>query len=101
MISVGNLRKGTSGRFFHLSLLHIFNDGFQASFVLLLPFIAKDQSLNLTKVGLLGTILNVSGIILAIPAGNIAAKIGGFKTLGNSTFYLWGSASGGWVIGSL
>jgi len=81
MIKVGSLRKATSSHFFHLNLLHIFNDGFQASFVLLLPFIAKDQSLSLTKVGLLGTILNVSGIILAIPAGYIAAKIGGLKTL--------------------
>lgn len=76
-----NIRKATSGRFFHLNLLHILNDGFQASFILLLPFIAKDQGLNLTKVGLLGTILNISGILLAIPAGYIAAKIGGLKTL--------------------
>jgi MFS transporter, FSR family, fosmidomycin resistance protein len=81
MIKMESVRKAASGHLFHVNLLHILNDGFQASFILLLPFIAKDQALSLTKVGLLGTILNVSGILLAIPAGYIAAKIGGLKTL--------------------
>src|SRR3954471_8671544 len=81
MVKIWNFKEVASGHFFHLNLLHILNDGFQASFVLLLAFIAKDQGLNLTQVGLLGTILNVSGIILALPAGYIAAKIGGLKTL--------------------
>jgi MFS family permease len=81
MIKKESLKKAASSHFFHLNLLHIMNDGFQASFVLLLPFIASDQSLSLTEVGLLGTILNVSGVLLALPAGYIAAKIGGLKTL--------------------
>ncbi|HSX16857.1 MAG TPA: MFS transporter [Patescibacteria group bacterium] len=70
-----------SGPFIGLNALHILNDGFQASFVLLLPFIAKDQGLSLTKVGSLGTILSVASVVLALPAGYIAAKIGGLKTL--------------------
>jgi len=57
------------------------NDGFQASLVLLLPFIAAAQGLSLTEVGALGTILNFAGIVLALPAGYIAAKIGGIRTL--------------------
>lgn len=81
MFKKENLKKITSGKFFHLSVLHVLNDGFQASFVLLLPFIARGQHLNLTKVGLLGTILNVSSVLLALPAGYIATKIGGLKTL--------------------
>lgn len=38
-----------------LNILHIFNDGFFASFLLLSPFIAKSLHLSLTQVGLLGT----------------------------------------------
>lgn len=62
-----------------INILHIFNDGFQASLVLLLPFIAATLGLGLTEVGLLGTILNVASV--ALPAGYIATKIGGLKTL--------------------
>lgn len=91
MSQIENLKKLTSSQFFHLNLLHVFNDGYQASFVLLLPFIARSQHLNLTKVGLLGTILNVSSIALAIPAGYIAAKIGGLKTLVLALF-IYGAA---------
>ena len=40
-----------------LSVLHILNDGYQASFLLLLPFIAKDLNINLTQIGTLGTFL--------------------------------------------
>ncbi len=67
--------------FVPLNILHIFNDGFQASYLLLLPFIARAEGLNLTQVGSLGTVLNVAGIVLALPAGYIAAKFGGLKTL--------------------
>lgn len=69
------------GRLLPLNLLHVLNDGFQASLVLLLPFIAVSEHLSLAEVGLLGTILNVTGIFLALPAGFLAAKIGGVKTL--------------------
>lgn len=64
-----------------LNLLHILNDGFQSSLVLLLPFIAAAQGLTLIEVGALGTILNLAGIVLALPSGYIAAKIGGIRTL--------------------
>lgn len=70
-----------SNQFLTLNTLHIFNDGYESSFLLLLPFIAKDIHINLTQVGFLGTIFNSLSIHLAIPAGYIAKKIGGMKTL--------------------
>lgn len=66
---------------FDLNILHAFNDGFEGSFLLLVPFIAKDLGINLTQVGFLGTLLNVFSILLAIPAGFFAVKIGGMKTI--------------------
>lgn len=67
--------------FFQLNFLHILNDGFLASLLLLLPFIAKTDGLNLTKVGVLGTVLNVFSIVLALPAAAIVRKMGGMRTL--------------------
>lgn len=64
-----------------LNILHVLNDGFQASFILLLPFIAKELGLNLTKVGFLGSALIVVQIFLSIPAGYMAAKFNGFILL--------------------
>jgi predicted MFS family arabinose efflux permease len=73
--------KIATGDFFHLNILHILNDGFAASLVLLLPFIAQSQGLSLTQVGLLGTILNAAGVILALPAAYLATRFGGLKVL--------------------
>lgn len=70
-----------STQFFYLYILHIFNDCYHASLLLLLPFIAQDLGLNLTQAGLLGTLANSLSIVFAIPAGHIAAKIGGYKAL--------------------
>ncbi|MBA3723937.1 MAG: MFS transporter [Candidatus Levybacteria bacterium] len=70
-----------SSPLFPLYILHILNDGFNASLILLLPFIAMDLQLNLTQVGLLGTLINALGIFIALPAGYIATKFGGLKTL--------------------
>lgn len=67
--------------FTYVNILHIFNDGFEASFFLLLPFIAKDLHINLTQVGTLGTFTNIFIILLSLPAGYFAKKIGGLKTL--------------------
>src|SRR5260221_2116528 len=64
-----------------LNILHFLNDSFESSFILLMPFFAKDLGINLTQVGFLGTVLNSLGIILGLPAGYIATKVGGFKTL--------------------
>ena len=64
-----------------LNILHIFNDGFQASFILLLPFIAQELGINLTQVGILGSTLVAVQIILSIPAGLLAAKFNGFMVL--------------------
>lgn len=64
-----------------INLLHFFNDGYEASFILLLPFIAKDLHINLTQVGLLGSLFNACGVILALYSSFIAAKFGGMKSL--------------------
>lgn len=80
-----------SGGFFHLNLLHVLNDGFSASLVLLLPFIALDQNLSLSQVGLLGTTLNLAGVVLALPAAALAARFGGLKVLVTAAF-IYGAA---------
>lgn len=64
-----------------VNILHMLNDGFKASFLLFLPFIAKDLSISLTKVGFLGTAMNALEILLAIPAATMAARVGGFRLL--------------------
>lgn len=64
-----------------LSVLHILNDGFVVSLPLLLPFIKDDLQLNLTQVGFLSSSLHMLGIVLAIPAGIIASKWGGLRSL--------------------
>ena len=67
--------------FLSLNALHVLNDGFQASLLLLLPFIAATQHLNLTEVGTLGTIVNVASIALALPGGYLAVRFSGLKVL--------------------
>jgi len=83
--------RAVQGDFFHLNVLHVLNDGFAASLVLLLPFIARSQGLSLTQVGLLGTILNVAGIVLALPAAYLAVRFGGLRVLVCAAF-LYGTA---------
>lgn len=68
-------------KFINLYALHILNDGFQASILLLLPFIAKDLSMNLTQVGAVGTSMNLLQVFMALPAGLIAARVGSAKLL--------------------
>lgn len=64
-----------------LRILHIFNDGYLGAILLLLPYIASDFQLSFTQVGLLGSIVNISNIALALPAGYIAGRIGGIRAL--------------------
>lgn len=64
-----------------LNVLHIFNDGFQASMLLLLPFIAKDLHTSYTQSGLLGAAMNSLQVFLALPAGYIAVRFGGLRVL--------------------
>lgn len=64
-----------------LKFLHILNDGFYTSALLLLPFIAADLELDFTRVGLLGTAVNMLQIFLAVPAGYFALKLGGLRLL--------------------
>lgn len=65
----------------YINILHICNDGFQASYLLLLPFIALDLRLSIAQVGILGSLFKISSIVFALPAGTIARKFGGLKTL--------------------
>lgn len=62
-------------------VLHFFNDGIRTTFVTLLPFIAKDLSLNLSSVGFLGSAQPLFGSFLALPAGFFATRLGGFRLL--------------------
>jgi MFS transporter, FSR family, fosmidomycin resistance protein len=80
----------------YLSLLHILNDGFKASILLLLPFIAKEFRMTMTDVGTLGTAVNLLDVFLALPAGYYAAKIGGVRLL---TYALLAYAAGFLLIG--
>jgi len=70
-----------------LFTLHFFNDGFLASIILFLPFIKQNLNLNLTQVGFLTSILSLSGIVLALPAGHFGHKIGALKFLSFALFF--------------
>lgn len=70
-----------------VNLLHILNDGFKASLLLFLPFIAQEFAISLTKVGFLGSAINSLEILLALPASHLASKIGGKKILVASLFF--------------
>lgn len=64
-----------------LPILHLFNDGYLAAMPLILPFATEEFGLSLSLVGLLGSLLSFSGIVLALPAGSAAAKVGPVKIL--------------------
>lgn len=64
-----------------LLLLHFLNDGVRTTFITLLPFIAKDLNISLSTVGFLGSSQPLLQSFLALPAGFLAAKFGGFKLL--------------------
>ena len=81
MSLVRRLFNKISTPFVSLNILHSLNDGFEANYLLLLPFVVKDLQINFVQVGSLGTLLYAFSIILALPAGYISLKIGGFKTL--------------------
>lgn len=66
---------------FLLPVLHLFNDGYLAAMPLLLPFMTADLGISLSVVGFLGSLLNFSGIILALPAGMLAARFGAGRVL--------------------
>lgn len=67
-----------------LNILHVVNDGFQASILLLLPFVVKEFHLNFAMVGFLGAAMNSLQIVLALPSGSLSIRYGGLRML------LWG-----------
>ena len=69
-----------------LPLLHLFNDGYLAAMPLILPFAAAEFSIPLSVVGLLGSLLSFSGIILALPAGMAATRFGAIRILGSAQY---------------
>lgn len=83
-----------------LPILHLFNDGYLAAMPLVLPFVAEEFSIPLSMVGLLGSLLSFSGIILALPAGAAAARFGAVRLLSFAVlcysigFLLLGTAGG-------
>lgn len=66
---------------FYLNILHVLNDGYFSSIILILPFISKTLSLNLFQAGILGSLTGFMGIILALPAGYASIKWGGTRLL--------------------
>jgi len=70
-----------SKNLFFLKIIHVFNDGYQASFLLLLPFIAKDLNISLAQIGNLGSLFYLFETIFALPAGYLGEKINGKKIL--------------------
>jgi MFS family permease len=74
-------RNGIANPFSNLFFLHIMNDGYLASFPLLLPFIQKDLNIQFSKIGMLTGLLNMAGVFLAIPAAYISRRFGGYKVL--------------------
>ena len=83
-----------------LPILHLFNDGYLAVMPLVLPFAAEEFNIPLSIVGLLGSLLSFSGIILALPAGAAAARFGAVRLLSFAVlcysigFLLLGTAGG-------
>jgi MFS transporter, FSR family, fosmidomycin resistance protein len=73
--------KNHSFDFVMLNSLHILNDGYGASMLLFLPFIANDMHIDLTEVGILGTLLNSLGFFLALPSSYLAKKWGGIRII--------------------
>lgn len=98
---------------FLLPALHLFNDGYLAAMPLLLPFMAEELGISLGMVGFLGSLLSFSGIILALPAGMVAARFGAPRILSCAVllyglgFLVLGMSSGlqlvilGFLLGSL
>ena len=76
-----------------LDLLHVLNDGLKAGLILLLPFIAKEFAIDLTRVGILGSAVNSLDIIMALPAGYLATKFGGKRIIVWAVFF--------WLFGYL
>ncbi len=70
----------------YLNILHILNDGYHASFLILFPFIAQDFHLSLTAIGVLGTVYKALGVIITLPASYIGAKFGGMKIVSIAPF---------------
>lgn len=64
-----------------LQAMHVLNDGYAACLPLLLPFVKKELPLTLGQIGVLGAVLNFSGIALALPAGALAGRWGGLRIL--------------------
>ncbi len=64
-----------------LPFLHLFNDGYLAAMPLILPFATEEFNLSLGLVGLFGSLLSFSGIVLAIPAGVASSRFGSVKIL--------------------
>src|SRR5258708_107323 len=64
-----------------LFILHFLNDGVRTTFVILLPFMAKDISLSLSQVGFLGSSQSLIAALIALPTGFIMGKFEGFRLI--------------------
>ncbi|SRR6266568_4891492 len=64
-----------------LFILHFLNDGVRTTFVILLPFMAKDFSLSLAQVGFLGSSQPLIAALVALPTGYILGRFEGFRLI--------------------
>lgn len=63
-------------RLYACSLLHAITDGFNNSFYIILPFVAKELNISYSRIGFLKTCLTGTSSFLQIPSGIAAEKIG-------------------------
>lgn len=61
--------------------LHFLNDGIRTTILALLPFVAKDLHLSFTQVGFLSSSQGALAFILAIPAGFLSTRLGGYRLI--------------------
>ncbi len=71
----------------HLSILHFLRDGFYTSLFLLLPFAVKDLKINLSQIGMLDSMINILGIVLAISIAYLVKRFGGPLLLSLTLFF--------------
>lgn len=79
-----------------LPFLHLMNDGYLAAMPLLLPLLSADISLEMSAVGVLGSLLSLSGVVLALPSGVLSVRFGALRTL---SFAVAGYALGFLLLG--
>jgi MFS family permease len=64
-----------------LNILHVLNDGYSATIVLLLPLIVEEYGYSLTQIGGISSMIYLIPILVALPVASFSNKLGGFRLL--------------------